>query len=202
VATGKDRLFHLLPEAALPSFEAGGLLSAEALCDRYGIAEPRRTALLEQDRGKGNFERLSAPGLPDACLRDQVLPDPLLKRCLTGSYNERPAAWRRLLNGFVFFWAAKKRAKGLRDASTARRQVLLVFDRGILEGLYGNRMMTSPINTGAPFGGNPSPRGDGTFLPLLPRPRPDGRKVVEVVIPYAAPRAREALIDIERCASD
>jgi hypothetical protein len=54
--------------------------------------------------------------------------------------------------------------------------------------------MTTPLNSGAPFGGNPAPRGDGTFLPLAAWPRPDGKRVVEVVVPHAIPDAAAALL--------
>lgn len=55
--------------------------------------------------------------------------------------------------------------------------------------------MTSPLNSGAPFAMKPTPRGDGTFLPLAAGPRADGRPVVEVVVPHAIPGAAAALLE-------
>ncbi len=189
------RLFHLLPAEAWGSFQKHGLLSAAALCDLYGVAPARRAALLEQDRGKGHFAPLSAPGLPDISLRDQLLPDGLLLRCLTGGYADRPAAWRALLNGMVFLWADPRRAAKLHGASRARPQILLEFDAAALLAPHAAAAMSSPLNSGAPFAMKPTPRGDETFRPLGEWPRADGRPVVEVVVPHAVPAAPAALLD-------
>jgi len=189
------KLFHLLPAGSWESFQRHGLLSSRALCELYGVPAERRVALLEEDRGKSNFTVLSAPGLPDVTLRDQLLPDPLLHRCLTGAYEGQPRAWRALLNGFVFLWAEPKRVAKLHAASTAQPQILLEFDTARLLGPWANAAMTTPLNSGAPFGGNPAKRGDGTFLPLAAWPRLDGKPVVEVVVPHAIPDAAAALLD-------
>ncbi len=194
-AARHPRLFHLLPAEAWTSFQHHGLLSAAALCQLYGVAPERRTALLEEDRGKGNFVPLSAPGLPDITLRDQLLPDGLLGRCLTGGFAGRPRAWRALLNGMVFLWADPRRAAKLHGASRARPQMLLEFDAARLLAPHAAAAMTSPLNSGAPFAMKPTPRGDGTFLPLADWPRADGRRVVEVVVPRAIPAAPAALLD-------
>jgi hypothetical protein len=189
------RLFHLLPAASWASFQRHGLLSAQALCDLYGVPPAQRAALLEEDRGKGNFTVLSAPGLPDVTLRDQLLPDALLLRCLTGSFANRPRAWRALLNGHVFLWADARRARALHGASLAQSQMLLEFDTARLLEPWAGVARTSAINSGAPFAMKPAPRGDGTFLPLADFPRPDGRPVVEVVVPHALPDAPGALLN-------
>lgn len=189
------RLFHLLPAEAWTSFQRHGLLSAAALCDLYGVPPERRAALLEEDRGKGHFALLSASGLPDVSLRDQLLPDGLLLRCLTGGYAGRPGAWRGLLNGMVFLWADRRRAAKLHGASRARPQLLLEFDTARLLAPHMAAAMTSPLNSGAPFAMKPTPRGDGTFLPLAAGPRADGRPVVEVVVPHAIPGAAAALLE-------
>jgi hypothetical protein len=127
-AARHPRLFHLLPAASWESFRRHGLLSSRALCELYGVPPDRRVALLEEDRGKGNFAVLSAPGLPDVMLRDQLLPDHVLRRCLTGAYAGQPRAWRALLNGFVFLWAEPGRVAKLHAASTSQPQILLEFD--------------------------------------------------------------------------
>lgn len=194
-AARHPRLFHLLPAGSWGSFERHGLLSSRALCELYGVTPERRVALLEEDRGKGNFTLLSAPGLPDVTLRDQLLPDHVLRRCLTGAYAGQPRAWRALLNGFTFLWADVRRVAKLHAASDRQPQILLEFDTARLLGPWANAAMTTALNSGAPFGGNPTPRGDGTFLPLAAWPRPDGKPVVEVVVPHAIPDAAAALLD-------
>ncbi|MBC9207671.1 hypothetical protein IBL26_12575 [Roseomonas aerophila] len=188
------RLFHLLPAASWDSFQKHGLLSARALCDLYAVPAAERVALLEEDRGKGNFAVLAAPGLPAITLRDQLLPDHVLRRCLTGSYEGQPRAWRALLNGYTFLWADPRRVQRLHAASLAQPQVLLEFDTARLLASWANAAMTTPLNSGAPFGGNPAARGEGTFQPLAAYPRPDGKPVVEVVVPYAIPDAPVALV--------
>jgi hypothetical protein len=193
-AAKHPRLFHLLPAASRASFERHGLLSARALCDLYGVPAAHRAALLEQDRGKGNFTGLSAPGLPDVTLRDQLLPDALLLRCLTGAYAGQPRAWRALLNGYVFLWADERRARALHRASLGQPQLLLEFDTVRLLGPWAREALTSAINSGAPFTMKPSPRGDGTFLPLAAFPRPDGKRVVEVVVLGSVRDAPAALL--------
>jgi hypothetical protein len=68
------------------------------------------------------------------------------------------------------------------------------LDTARLLGAWAGKARASAINSGAPFAMKTSSRGEDTFLPLAAFPRPDGTRVVEVVVPGAIPDAPPALL--------
>ncbi|WP_426954881.1 DUF7002 family protein [Muricoccus radiodurans] len=189
-AARHPRLFHVTDPDALPGIERDGLLSAAALVDLYGVPEPDRPALLDDNRGRGVFTRLTRPGLPGATLRDQWMPDAPLTACLRGAYTGRPAAWRRLINSHVFFWVDEAQAHRLARVNRARAQIVLAFDTAGLLAAHADRAVTAPINTGIAAGlyGRPgTPRDETTFRPLTEYPRPDRKPAKELAIRDGVP---------------
>lgn len=190
-------LYHATWPEAVPAILARGLLPAEALADLYGLTGAAREAALSEDRGRGNFLRLSAPGLPDATLRDQWLPEARLAPALTGSYAGDARAWRRLINAHAFFWLSKDQAGRLARADRSRAQVVLAFDAASLLARHHARASTTPINAGSAFAlyGRPAtPRGDGTLRPVAEFPRGDGRAPKELLVRGGVPDAADHLL--------
>ena len=184
-------LFHVTDPGALPGIAARGLLSASALVVLYGVPEAERAALLEADRGRGNFHSLSAPGLEGAVLRDQWMPDAELSDALEGEYAGRPGAWRRMINDHVFFCLSEARANGLAKVNRRRAQIVLAFDAAGLLATHGGHAWTTPINTGigrTRFG-NIAARSEATFQPLSSFPRPDRRRPRELAVRGGVPDA-------------
>lgn len=191
-------LYHATWPEAVPAIRARGLLSAEALADLYGLAGAARAAALEEDRGRGNFVRLSAPGLPDAVLRDQWLPGARLAPALTGPWAGDARGWRRLINAHVFFWLSREGAERLARADRSRAQVVLAFDAASLLAAHEGRAFTTPINAGSAFAlyGRPAtPRGEGTLRPASEYPRGDGRAPKELLVRGGVPDAAAHLVD-------
>ncbi|MBP0493826.1 DUF7002 family protein [Pararoseomonas indoligenes] len=190
-------LFHVTDPEALPGIATNGLLSAAALVALYEVREPDRPALLEHNRGRGNFTRLHREGLPGATLRDQWMPDAPLAQTLHGTYANDPTAWRRHINAHVFFWLNKPQAERLARVNRARAQTLLAFDTARLLAAHADHAFTTPINTGIAQGlyGRPgSPRDEHTFQPIASYPRPDRRAPKELAIRDGIPDAMAYLI--------
>ncbi|WP_338664440.1 hypothetical protein VQH23_04575 [Pararoseomonas sp. SCSIO 73927] len=190
-------LFHVTDPEALPGIRRDGLLSAAALVALYKVPEPERPALLEHNRGRGNFTRLHRDGLPGATLRDQWMPDAPLAQTLHGTYANNPTAWRRHINAHVFFWLNRPQAERLARVNRARAQTVLAFDTARLLAAHAGHAFTTPINTGIATGlyGRPgSPRDETTFQPVAAYPRPDRRAPKELAIRDGIPDAAAYLI--------
>lgn len=149
-------IYHLAEAANWPSIQKLGLLPAEALIDRLGIAGRERARLLGEQRRRHVV-------LSGGCeIRDQrPMPAGALSTCLIGM---TPAAWYRLINSYVFFWLDPGRMNRQRAACGARPQVVLVIDAAALVGQYGNCAALTPINTGHARR-RPAARGAATFVP-------------------------------------
>ncbi|MCR0985652.1 DUF7002 family protein [Roseomonas populi] len=190
-------LFHVTDPEALPGIAANGLLSTEALVALYDVPPEDRPALLDHNRGRGNFTRLHREGLPGATLRDQWMPDVPLTQTLRGAYANDPIAWRRHINAHVFFWLNKPQAERLARVNRARAQTVLAFDTARLLAAHASHAFTTPINTGIAQGlyGRPgSPRDEHTFQPVTAYPRPDRRPPKELAIRHGVPDATAYLI--------
>ena len=92
------RLFHMAAHGSWPSIAERGLLSTRALVDLYDPAPDVRTGILERVRKRSYV--LSAVGLPDATVRDQ-LPLKFLSERLQPGVSEQD--FLDELNGRVFF---------------------------------------------------------------------------------------------------
>jgi hypothetical protein len=181
-ATGGEVL-HWAPEAALPLILRHGLLSATALVALFEVPEPRASRLLEENRR--GFETLVHPHHGRAELRRQEMPDGRLGPALAGS-DATPRAWRRHINGFVFFWLDRTRAERLRHADPERPQRLIRLDAARLLARHGDAARLTPINTGAVR--HPAHRRSfADWHPIGAWADPGGRRPVELAVPWAVP---------------
>ncbi len=194
------RLFHMAHHAAWPGIVAHGLLSTEALVDKFEITGPARSAILDQRRPDNVHIEHSEHGT--AVIRDnKPMTDSALLQCLTDGIT--PTDWYRTLNGRVFFWVLQDRldrllaARAYRDSS----HLVLEFDTAKLLGAHSASVRLSPINSGSTVY-KPVPRGHATFQTIDAFPyeqwRAKGRgkrgAVVELAVCYQVPDAVDFLI--------
>ncbi|MGG5886633.1 DUF7002 family protein [Falsiroseomonas sp. HC035] len=139
-------VWHVAAVAALPMLHRHGLLTAADLVALFEVPEPEATRLLEQNRSR--LVTLAHPRHGQVELRRQQMWDSKLGPALAGS-GTSPAAWRRHINGHVFFWLDRARAQRLADADPKRPQVALRIDARRLLAQHGDAAWLTPINTGA-----------------------------------------------------
>lgn len=196
------RLFHMAEAGSWPSIQRHGLLSTSALLDLFEVKGARREAL--EARHRPESITLTHPTHGVAVVRDQKpMDDQGLIKSLSGGLS--PSDWYRLLNARVFFWLDSKRLEKLLGAKAYRdkRQTVLTVDTARLLARHSERVLLSPINSGAtkPY---PQPRGPDTFLPLASYPFADWdakRKrrepVVELTVKHSVPDLREFVLRVE-----
>jgi hypothetical protein len=186
-------LYHMAEGGSWPSIRRHGLLSTAALVDLFEVAGAKREAILRRHRPTG--VALEHPVHGRAVVRDQKpMSDTALRGCLTEGME--PAEWYGLLNGRVFFWLSWARLVKLLRGRTYREAAhdVLELDMAELVGAYRERIMLSPINSGATFALGPVPRGPGTFQTIAEydyaywRPRrPRGERAVELTVDHSVP---------------
>ena len=157
------RLFHVTDREAWPLIERHGLLSADALIDRFTPKE-RRDAL----KGTRRAEPLllhEAAGERAMLNDNKPLHFPLLAPALRDGLT--PEAWLRLLNGRVFLWPRLERGSGFLHAGRrgGREKLLLTFDALRFAETHYERIDIAPINTGSATR-RPTPRGHAIFTPI------------------------------------
>ncbi|WP_203070454.1 DUF7002 family protein [Falsiroseomonas ponticola] len=191
VARGGGVAWHLTSPAALPLIRRHGLLSAEALVALFEVPAPEAALLLEANRA--GFATLRHPLHGVVELRRQKMPDGALAGALAGS-GTSPAAWRRHVNGHVFFWLDRRRVEGLRAADPARPQLALRIDLRLLLARHGDAARLTPMNTGAVrHPGHRRSLADWHAVGAYADPR--GRPPVELAIPGAVPDVEGLLLD-------
>jgi len=178
-------LFHVTRVAAVPSIRRHGLLSAEALCRLFGLAEADADVLLGRNREQ--WVELGHPEHGRAVLRRQTMPDRALAVRLAPGVTAE--AWRRFINRHVFLWTAARDAHKLAAADPDVPQVVLRFDTAALIAL-GLDLHAAPVNGGAidrrpPASGHR--RGPDLYTAVVRLPA--RARVREVVIPQAVPAA-------------
>jgi hypothetical protein len=177
------RIWHMTRDGAWPGLQARGLLSTSALLDLYGVEGEAREAL--EARRRATSVLLTAPGLPEAVLRDQgPLNEAKLFRCLDDGLS--CSDWLRRLNGQVYFWPKRERLAELLCGRVYRdgAHTILTVDTASLLAAHGERVRLSPINSGA-TGCRASRRGLSTFRTISDHPsRENGRKtsIAELVV--------------------
>ena len=199
IAANYPYLFHLTHVDNWDLIRRIGLLSTSALLDLFGIDGDVRNQLESRNRRALTPIHNDAYGV--AILRDQKpMDDSGLRRALTDGLN--PRDWYMLVNQHVFFWVDRERVDRLLGARSYRnsRHTLLVVGTQELLDRHADRMVLSPLNTGAtkPM---PHPRGTNCFLPLASYPfaywkqrRRSARKaMVELAVPRAVPNVIEVL---------
>jgi hypothetical protein len=191
-----SRLYHLAEEENLPSILEHGLMSAERLTERAGLAKGERETLLRSYR-PGNVR------LPNGVLiRDQLpMPPSALASALEDGLS--PSDWYAYLNGFVFLWPDPERMSRQRGACGKRPQAVLTFDGAALLEELGWAAFMSPINSGNARR-KPARRGRGTFIPYEKWSRegwPTGQRTrlpAEVVFKCGVPTQAPYLLNITR----
>lgn len=172
-----------------------GLLSTEALIDKFEIAAAERPALIEHRRAES--VRIHHDAFGTAIIRDnKPMTESALSRCLTDGMT--PNDWYRRLNGLVFFWVRRERLDRLLAARAYRDKPHLVieFDTAKLLNVHASSVLLSPINSGS-TAYKPVSRGAATFSSIehfpyeyWSRKRGNRRKaVVELTVQYTVPDA-------------
>lgn len=194
------QLFHMAHVDAWPNIEKHGLLSTEALVDKFEIIGAKKAALVEQRRPEN--VTISHPVHGSAVVRDnKPMTESALLKCLGDGLT--PTDWYRRLNGLVFFWTRRERLDGLLDARAYRDHSHLVieFDTALLLEVHAPQVLLSPINSGS-TAYNPAPRGASTFSSIEDFPfehwrrkRNNRRKAIaEFTVQYAVPDAAEFVV--------
>ncbi len=157
-------LFHLTAPANLPGILRHGLLATSELLTLFEVPDDARAGLEAAPRPDGVVLRHPVQG--HAALTDNR---PLSVKALAGCLEEAlaPAAWLRLLNRRVFFWADEAGLQRLLDArlNRGRERAVLVLDTlGVVHD-HAEQVELSAINSGATMR-RPARRGLATFTPL------------------------------------
>jgi len=197
------QVFHVCEPGVHTSIARLGLLSSEALLDRFGIGGTRRRTLLSSRRERG--VPISHPAHGSAVLNDNSpLSDRALTRCLDDGLT--PAEWLEMLNARVFFWPTERRLASLLAArlNRCREREVLVFDTRRLLAPCWEAVSLSPINSGSTIR-RPARRGLATFTPASgityrdwQRLRGGRDSVAEITVDEAVPHAADALVDVRR----
>ena len=115
----------------------------------------------------------------------------------------KPSDWYALLNGFVFFWAARERMERHRHACGNRSQVVFLFDGDALLDDFSATAFVSPINTGNARR-KAARRGRDTLVPFATWARegwPSGqrrRRPAEFLFACTIPPEAPYLIDVSK----
>ncbi len=148
------RLYHLTFASNLPGIRANGLLSTEALADRF-TPEDKAAAL--------NGRRRCIQEIEGVTLRDQhAAVEAKMKSCLVGVTIPE---WLTLLNGKIFFYVSREKVDLLAKAYDSYSNVLLEIDTAELLATHAEHASLCRINSGS-FLYNPRPRGRASFIPL------------------------------------
>jgi hypothetical protein len=188
------RLYHMAAPDAWPQIVRLGLLSTEALLDRFEVAEPQRTELLTRRRAWSIRISHSEHGI--AVVRDNIpLSESKLAAALTDMTVEQ---WLRLLNSKVFFWLQRERVKRLLDARAYRDRnhlIITVDTRLLLDQVGYDSVTLSRINTGS-TAYRAAPRGRDTFKQIADYPHPPRRRALKSASDIAELSVAGAVADI------
>jgi hypothetical protein len=190
------RLWHMAEEGSWEGIQKHGLLSTSALLDLFEIEGERRFAI--ESSWRPEIVRIEHPEHGSAFVRDQKpMPESVLSRCLVGMTVQQ---WYEALNRRVFFWAEAERLRRfLRAYGEGPRIVLEVDTAGLLE-RHADLVALSRINSGAPFGGNPAPRGAGTFRSIAGFPPRE--RIAELTVDYAVRDVTDFVLSVSRWRGD
>ncbi|HEX3786686.1 MAG TPA: hypothetical protein VHW44_02390 [Pseudonocardiaceae bacterium] len=194
-------LYHVTADGTWPSIRRLGLLSTEALVDRYQPGPAVRAEILD-NRRRTNI-RLDDPELGPAVIRDQT-PLKFLDRALLPGTT--PRQYLHALNSRVFFWLTEARLRTLLNSRATRHlpQTVLWLSTSELLARHGDKVQLAPYNTGSIFVPTSPRRGTEVFVDIdsydyaywKARRRADA--VVELTVPYALPDTAELTIRVER----
>jgi hypothetical protein len=148
------RLYHLTFASNLPGIRANGLLSTEALADRF-TPEDKAAAL---DRRRRCIQQIEGVTLRDQHAADESK----MKSCLVGVTIPE---WLTLLNGKIFFFVSQQKVDVFAKSYANYSNVLLEIDTAELLATHAEHASLCRINSGS-FLYNPRPRGRASFIPL------------------------------------
>ena len=176
------------------SIQRHGLLSTSALLDRFEIEDAQRFAI--ESACRPEIVCVEHPEYGTALVRDnKPMQEKALERCLL---EMTPREWYEHLNRRVFFWVERKRLLKLLGARAYRDRPHLVLEvetAGLLK-RHGERVLLSPINSGATFALGPAPRGPETFRRIAEHP--DGKPIVEFSVDYSVSDIAEFTLRVGR----
>ena len=136
-------LFYVTERSSVPSIRRHGLRSAAALCNLFQAPAARYSALLDANREQ--YELIEHPQHGSAVLRRQLMRDHVMITRLAKGFS--PPAWRRFINGMVFFFVDEGRAARLRDYDREREQTILAWStRAIMDA--GVELLACRYNNG------------------------------------------------------
>jgi hypothetical protein len=187
-------LYHMAEDGSWESIQRHGLLSTSALLDRFEIEDEQRFAI--ESACRPEIVCVEHPEYGTALVRDnKPMQEKALERCLL---EMTPREWYEHLNRRVFFWVERKRLLKLLGARAYRDRPHLVLEvetAGLLK-RHGERVLLSPINSGATFALGPAPRGPETFRRIAEHP--DGKPIVEFSVDYSVPDIAEFTLRVGR----
>jgi hypothetical protein len=188
-------------EDSWPAIRDHGLRSTSAILDLYGVEGEERKRL--EGTRRPESVPLEKAGLPGAVIRDQKpIKESALASCLRDGLT--PSDWYRILNAHSFFWLHRDRVQGLLSARAYRklRQTVLTIDTASLVAAHKDRILLSPINSGATIY-TPTPRGKDTFRKIDDFPFEERRKkrrlkdtVVELLVQHSVPDISEHVLAV------
>jgi hypothetical protein len=196
------RLYHMAEDGSWPSIRRHGLLSTEALLERFDVAPAAKEQILGERRGESVTLRHEVWGT--AVVRDQL---PMLESQLSRALSDGllPGDWYRLLNRHVFFWVREERLVRLLNARAYRDRphLVLEFDTADIVARHSDGVRLTPMNTGNTRP-RAFPRGRDTFLPISQYPFEDRRRragrdaIVELAVEVGVPDAGDLTRRISR----
>jgi hypothetical protein len=187
-------LYHIAEDESWENIRKHGLLSTSALLDRFEIEDEQRFTI--ESARRPEIVRIEHPEHGAAFIRDiKPMQERSLEKCL---HDMTPREWYEHLNRRVFFWVEWKRLLKLLGARAYRDRPHLVLEVDIAELLkrHAERVLLSPINSGATFALGPAPRGPDTFRRIADHP--NGKPIVELSVDYAVPDIAEFTLRVRR----
>jgi hypothetical protein len=155
------RLFHMAADGSWPSIERHGLLSTNALLDRWEVDRETRGELTAGVRNSiSTIEHLE---FGTAVVRDQK---PIHVESLASVLDEMTVAqWLAELNSRVFFFVQPERMLGLLTARSyrGRPHTILTIDTERFVAGYELQIELCTINSGFAQPHSKAPRGRATF---------------------------------------
>ncbi|MBL8677290.1 MAG: hypothetical protein JNJ47_07755, partial [Alphaproteobacteria bacterium] len=164
LATRHPYLYHVTEPGAWKNIKQNGLLSTTRLLDLFEIDKEKRMIIETNRRPSSVVIEHSRYGR--AIINDNLpLNQQSLAKCL--DHGLTPAAWLRILNSRIFFWANKDGLSRLLGARLNRNRVreVLIVDTLRLAKVYADQIELCPINSGATIR-KAARRGLNTFSPL------------------------------------
>lgn len=195
--------FHMTADGTWPSIRRNGLLSAEAVVDRWNVSPQDRAGLLSKRRDESHV--LTHKTLGTAVLRDQLpIHEPSLAEVLD---DMSVSQWYEQLNSRVFLFPHRSRMLELLSARSYKKDVhtVITIDTAALVDAYEADIELCAINSGFARPHSKARRGSKTFQSIAEfrhPPRVDAHPtrphVAEITLAYAIRDVSRFVIRVER----